>query len=217
MSLPGIEQVDGNGKKVDLDTDIVSQKEEQVSSKSREGILNMVLLVLVFVLISLFAYLFFTDRLVVGVENPLSKGQENINSEESSEKLCIYDGKEYINGESFDSTDGCNTCSCVDGEEVCTLMACGSSALDTIQVEWGVSSDEYTFEFVIPEGFKDPQYISYWTDNGVVCPSETLAFTTSLTIPIEQIDRYAFFEFTYEDSGVTEKIKTFVMVATCPI
>ena len=179
MSLPGIEQVDGNGKKVDLDTDIVSQKEEQVSSKSREGILNMVLLVLVFVLISLFAYLFFTDRLVVGVENPLSKGQENINSEESSEKLCIYDGKEYINGESFDSTDGCNTCSCVDGEEVCTLMACGSSALDTIQVEWGVSSDEYTFEFVIPEGFKDPQYISYWTDNGVVCPSETLAFTTS--------------------------------------
>lgn len=29
------------------------------------------------------------------------------------------------NGESFPSSDGCNTCSCNNGKMLCTLMACG--------------------------------------------------------------------------------------------
>lgn len=42
----------------------------------RARLLNVVLLVMVFVMISLFIFLFFTDRLVVGVENPFSKGSD---------------------------------------------------------------------------------------------------------------------------------------------
>lgn len=38
---------------------------------------------------------------------------------------CTYDGEPYKAGESFPSTDGCNTCSCTDGGKVvCTLRAC---------------------------------------------------------------------------------------------
>jgi len=38
---------------------------------------------------------------------------------------CSYGGKSYAVGESFKSTDGCNTCSCLsDGTVACTLMAC---------------------------------------------------------------------------------------------
>lgn len=37
---------------------------------------------------------------------------------------CEYNGWAYAHNESFDSTDGCNVCSCNNGEVVCTLMAC---------------------------------------------------------------------------------------------
>ncbi len=41
------------------------------------------------------------------------------------EKLrCEYGGWAYAHGESFPSTDGCNQCSCNNGDVVCTLMAC---------------------------------------------------------------------------------------------
>lgn len=39
--------------------------------------------------------------------------------------VCTYDGKTYKAGESFPSSDGCNTCSCTAGGLVaCTLRAC---------------------------------------------------------------------------------------------
>ena len=37
---------------------------------------------------------------------------------------CEYYGWAYAHGETFDSVDGCNICSCNDGEIVCTLMHC---------------------------------------------------------------------------------------------
>ena len=38
---------------------------------------------------------------------------------------CLYDGVNYSAGDSFKSTDGCNTCSCTsNGQVACTLMAC---------------------------------------------------------------------------------------------
>jgi hypothetical protein len=38
---------------------------------------------------------------------------------------CKYAGRSYRVGESFPSTDGCNSCSCTDrGEVACTLIAC---------------------------------------------------------------------------------------------
>jgi hypothetical protein len=38
---------------------------------------------------------------------------------------CIYNGITYLQGESFKSEDGCNSCSCYNGKIACTLMACG--------------------------------------------------------------------------------------------
>ena len=37
---------------------------------------------------------------------------------------CEYNGWAYAHAETFDSTDGCNVCSCNDGEVVCTQLAC---------------------------------------------------------------------------------------------
>ena len=89
---------------------------------SREKILNVVLLIMVFTLIGLFAYLFFSDRLIVGVENPLSNKETVIEEEES--ESCLYNGVEYANGQGFPADDGCNSCSCTNGKVVCTLIAC---------------------------------------------------------------------------------------------
>jgi hypothetical protein len=44
---------------------------------------------------------------------------------------CDYDGKTYAVGESFPSSDGCNSCSCTeDGTVVCTLRLCVCSEND---------------------------------------------------------------------------------------
>ncbi len=41
---------------------------------------------------------------------------------------CDYDGKQYDAGVNFDSTDGCNTCSCAaNGGVACTTMACATT------------------------------------------------------------------------------------------
>lgn len=37
---------------------------------------------------------------------------------------CNYNGATYKNGESFLDSDGCNACSCMNGEVACTLMYC---------------------------------------------------------------------------------------------
>ncbi len=41
---------------------------------------------------------------------------------------CLYDGRVYLAGKSFPSTDGCNTCSCdTAGKIACTLRACNDT------------------------------------------------------------------------------------------
>ncbi len=42
----------------------------------------------------------------------------------TTKQRCEYNGWAYADGESFLSIDGCNTCSCSDGEVLCTEMAC---------------------------------------------------------------------------------------------
>jgi hypothetical protein len=39
-------------------------------------------------------------------------------------KSCVYGGKTYADGATFTSTDGCNACSCGDGEVSCDDAAC---------------------------------------------------------------------------------------------
>jgi hypothetical protein len=40
---------------------------------------------------------------------------------------CTYDGKTYAHGASFPATDGCNTCTCMNGSVACTKIACTRS------------------------------------------------------------------------------------------
>lgn len=40
---------------------------------------------------------------------------------------CNYEGKTYKVGNSFPASDGCNSCSCENGNVICTEMACGDS------------------------------------------------------------------------------------------
>lgn len=39
-------------------------------------------------------------------------------------RACTYAGQSHANGDSFPSTNGCNTCACDDGEVTCTLKGC---------------------------------------------------------------------------------------------
>ena len=45
-------------------------------------------------------------------------------SANNSLTACTYNGTSYTSGASFKSTDGCNTCSCINGSVACTSMAC---------------------------------------------------------------------------------------------
>ena len=52
----------------------------------------------------------------------------------STSSTCAYDGDTYTQGQSFPSTDGCNTCTCGAGGSVgCTKMAC---ACDPANEPW---------------------------------------------------------------------------------
>lgn len=60
------------------------------------------------------------------IENPNNLGNPlnpiNINL---FPKSCEYNGKTYKPGEGFRSDDGCNSCSCENGQVACTMMFCG--------------------------------------------------------------------------------------------
>ncbi len=43
---------------------------------------------------------------------------------EQTNQRCEYNGWAYANGETYSSSDECNTCVCTNGETVCTEMAC---------------------------------------------------------------------------------------------
>lgn len=55
----------------------------------------------------------------------------------STTKSCVYKGETYKSGEGF--KDDCNSCSCIDGEVACTLIACGEYDLPV-----DISGDEPT-------------------------------------------------------------------------
>lgn len=79
MAIAGIEQIDSSSNQIDIEG-----RGSSNSVEGREKVMNVILLIMVFVLLALFGYLFFTDRLVVGIENPFSKGgsQTPINDQE---------------------------------------------------------------------------------------------------------------------------------------
>jgi hypothetical protein len=48
-----------------------------------------------------------------------------------NKKSCIYNNTSYKSNETFKSLDGCNTCSCLNGEIACTLMSCATTPIPT--------------------------------------------------------------------------------------
>ena len=90
---------------------------------------------------------------------------------------CELDGKKYAVGETFRSSDGCNTCSCSPQLTVnCTLMACSvtppafsASPSATIPKTWKSFTDSK-----LAISFKYPP--TYSVKNGAVCPPQNEMF-----------------------------------------
>lgn len=79
---------------------------EEVKKKDNSFLLGLSI-TLGTILVGLISYIFFTSNL---------PGK--------NEERCEYAGWAYAHAESFDSTDGCNTCVCNNGITVCTEMVC---------------------------------------------------------------------------------------------
>jgi len=92
---------------------------ESASKRSLYVVISL-LIVMILVLGCFLAYFFWFS----GKETERTGSRDTVN-----EVTCVYNGDEYAENESFESTDGCNTCSCTEGDVVCTLMACGSVGL----------------------------------------------------------------------------------------
>lgn len=60
------------------------------------------------IVLGLISYIFYTSNTLIPKEAP----------------RCEYNGWAYADKETFDSTDGCNTCFCHTGETVCTKKSC---------------------------------------------------------------------------------------------
>jgi hypothetical protein len=61
-------------------------------------------------------------------------------SSQPEDTACSYDGKTYDDGDSFPSTDGCNTCSCEAGSVLCTEKGCPSC--EDISTLYGALMDQ---------------------------------------------------------------------------
>ena len=42
-------------------------------------------------------------------------------------KECTYEGETYVNSQQWPANDGCNTCSCINGDVWCSEIECGTS------------------------------------------------------------------------------------------
>lgn len=88
----------------------------------------------------------------------LTKDKECKGSTDSQQKTCTYNGISYNDGESFDATDGCNTCTCEDGEVACTLMACENGE-ETPGEDNAPSEDASNFKSIDFDLLGDPSAI----------------------------------------------------------
>ncbi len=70
-----------------------------------------------------FVAVFFLGLILGSNLNNKQEGTDlgNVNS---PPKTCEYNGVTYESGEGFPDVDGCNNCSCENGQVACTLMAC---------------------------------------------------------------------------------------------
>jgi len=66
----------------------------------------------------------FNTDLPIKYTSGTTSTQVNYDINEGELKTCEYNGETYTENDSFDSTDGCNTCGCSNGQVICTLIEC---------------------------------------------------------------------------------------------
>ncbi len=72
---------------------------------------------------------------------------------DDDEFICTYNGKEYKDGDTFKSIDGCNTCGCCEGVINCTTMECSDTdpePSDTDPVTCFYDNKEYNIGDTFP-------------------------------------------------------------------
>jgi len=88
---------------------------EPKTKKNNKIILIFLLLILLLLLL--------TGGIFLLLNNKEDNNSTNTNQPEE-EKTCEYNGKTYEDGEEFEATDGCNTCTCEKGDVSCTEKVC---------------------------------------------------------------------------------------------
>lgn len=73
----------------------------------------------IFVVIAIIVVFIVGFKLGFGYQSTKNSGSLNI-----LPLSCNYNGNTYKDGEGFKSSDGCNSCSCQNGQIACTEMAC---------------------------------------------------------------------------------------------
>lgn len=76
------------------------------------------------VLIFVISISVFLLGLLLGLSLNEQEGNRIPDTQIISNKSCDYNGRTYKSGEGFTDIDGCNSCSCENGNIACTLMAC---------------------------------------------------------------------------------------------
>lgn len=112
-------------------------------SENRKGSKRLLL-----ILLWIFTVLLFTG-LGIGGYWFLTKDRAQNCPSETQAKTCTYDGKTYNDGDSFEATDGCNSCFCNNGAVSCTEMYCEEETPEgeTIEPEEKIGSFEVNFSY----------------------------------------------------------------------
>lgn len=76
--------------------------------------------------------------ILLGCEAAVDNSDDNATS-----GSCAQDGTTYANGDLVPSGDNCNTCSCMDGQMACTMMACGTEVACGARAGDTCEADQY--------------------------------------------------------------------------
>jgi hypothetical protein len=114
-----------------------NQKQTQKPPKNTpEHKTNNKKIILIFILLGIF--LLIGIAATFGIYKIIKSVNEKAdNTLPFNELACTYNNRRYELDETFDSTDGCNTCTCTDGQVICTLIDCNTSedTTDTIDLD----------------------------------------------------------------------------------
>jgi hypothetical protein len=80
---------------------------------------NKIILIALFIIF----FIIFIIIIISAISSILKQNDNQVSTEETYSN-CMYNGKEYKHDESFQASDSCNTCTCKNGEILCTVIEC---------------------------------------------------------------------------------------------